>query len=60
MPSTLVAPEVVVRTPLPPPVAPPPSRLARVRAVFDPDWLLNPAKVFPLAIRPTRAESAVA
>ena len=23
----------------------------RVRAVFDPDWLLNPAKVFPLAGR---------
>ena len=20
----------------------------RVRAVFDPDWLMNPAKVFPL------------
>lgn len=34
MPSTLVAPEVVARPPLPPPVAPPPSRLARVRAVF--------------------------
>ncbi len=23
----------------------------RVRAVFDPDWRLNPAKVFPLAGR---------
>jgi glycolate oxidase len=26
----------------------------RVRAVFDPDWLLNPAKVFPLDIREPR------
>ena len=24
----------------------------RVRAVFDPDWLMNPAKVFPLEGRP--------
>jgi glycolate oxidase len=25
----------------------------RVRAVFDPAWLLNPAKVFPLDGRPS-------
>ena len=24
----------------------------RLKTVFDPDWLLNPAKVFPLAGRP--------
>jgi glycolate oxidase len=24
----------------------------RVKSVFDPAWLLNPAKVFPLAGRP--------
>lgn len=34
MPSTLVAPEVEARLPLPPPVAPPPRRFARVLAVF--------------------------
>ena len=26
----------------------------RVKDVFDPDWLLNPAKVFPLKISQTR------
>ncbi len=25
----------------------------RIKEVFDPDWLLNPAKVFPLDIRPS-------
>jgi glycolate oxidase len=33
----------------------------RVRAVFDPDWLLNPAKVFPLDLRePAHAEPVAA
>jgi glycolate oxidase len=27
----------------------------RVKSVFDPAWLLNPAKVFPLAGRPVLA-----
>jgi len=27
----------------------------RVKSVFDPAWLLNPAKVFPLAGRPSPA-----
>jgi glycolate oxidase len=31
----------------------------RVRSVFDPGWLLNPAKVFPLSLRP-RPEEPVA
>ncbi len=26
----------------------------RVKSVFDPDWLLNPAKVFPLDVRPSQ------
>ena len=26
----------------------------RVKDVFDPNWLLNPAKVFPLAVSETR------
>ena len=30
----------------------------RVRAVFDPGWLLNPAKVFPLDGRPQRPPTA--
>ncbi|MHA1165001.1 MAG: FAD-linked oxidase C-terminal domain-containing protein [Alphaproteobacteria bacterium] len=25
----------------------------RIKTIFDPEWLLNPAKVFPLDIRPT-------
>lgn len=25
----------------------------RIKSVFDPDWLLNPAKVFPLELRPS-------
>ena len=29
----------------------------RVKSVFDPDWLLNPAKVFPLEGRPERAKA---
>jgi glycolate oxidase len=29
----------------------------RLKSVFDPDWLLNPAKVFPLAGRPVPAGS---
>ena len=24
----------------------------RIKSIFDPDWLLNPAKVFPLGVRP--------
>jgi glycolate oxidase len=32
----------------------------RVRAVFDPDWLLNPAKVFPLTIREPHAAQIAA
>ena len=28
----------------------------RVKDVFDPDWLLNPAKVFPLAVSSSRRE----
>ncbi|KMK65593.1 FAD-linked oxidase C-terminal domain-containing protein [Puniceibacterium sp. IMCC21224] len=31
-----------------------------VKDVFDPNWLLNPAKVFPLAASQARRESAVA
>jgi glycolate oxidase len=27
----------------------------RLKSVFDPDWLLNPAKVFPLEGRPAPA-----
>jgi glycolate oxidase len=27
----------------------------RIKSVFDPDWLLNPAKVFPLDGRPVAA-----
>jgi glycolate oxidase len=27
----------------------------RLKSVFDPDWLLNPAKVFPLQGRPVPA-----
>jgi glycolate oxidase len=27
----------------------------RIKTVFDPKWLLNPAKVFPLAGRETAA-----
>lgn len=30
----------------------------RVKSVFDPDWLLNPAKVFPLDLSQAEAESA--
>lgn len=30
----------------------------RVKDVFDPDWLLNPAKVFPLAATETRRRAA--
>ena len=30
----------------------------RLKSVFDPDWLLNPAKVFPLDGRPVRAGAA--
>ncbi len=30
----------------------------RIKSVFDPDWLLNPAKVFPLDGRPAEAASA--
>jgi glycolate oxidase len=29
-----------------------------IKDVFDPNWLLNPAKVFPLAASETRRESA--
>ena len=25
----------------------------RIKTIFDPEWLLNPAKVFPLDMRPT-------
>ncbi|MBT8456219.1 MAG: FAD-binding protein [Alphaproteobacteria bacterium] len=32
----------------------------RLKDVFDPDWLLNPAKVFPLSITETRREAAQA
>lgn len=32
----------------------------RVKDVFDPGWLLNPAKVFPLAASQTRRESDIA
>ena len=32
----------------------------RVKDVFDPDWLLNPAKVFPLGVSETRRAQAVA
>jgi glycolate oxidase len=28
----------------------------KVKDVFDPDWLLNPAKVFPLAASAARRE----
>lgn len=31
-----------------------------VRAVFDPDWLMNPAKVFPLHARGKKSEKAAA
>ena len=31
-----------------------------VKDVFDPKWLLNPAKVFPLAVSETRREVPVA
>jgi glycolate oxidase len=30
----------------------------RVKDAFDPDWLLNPAKVFPLAVSETRRRAA--
>ncbi|MEM8796863.1 MAG: FAD-linked oxidase C-terminal domain-containing protein [Pseudomonadota bacterium] len=29
-----------------------------VREVFDPDWILNPAKVFPLEVRETSSQSS--
>jgi len=32
----------------------------RVKDVFDPEWLLNPAKVFPLAVSKARREKAFA
>jgi glycolate oxidase len=35
----------------------------RIKSLFDPAWLLNPAKVFPLDGRPvpaTKAEPAIA
>ncbi|MEP1328182.1 FAD-linked oxidase C-terminal domain-containing protein [Pseudophaeobacter sp.] len=32
----------------------------RVKDVFDPKWLLNPAKVFPLSVTETRRASALA
>lgn len=32
----------------------------RIKSVFDPDWLLNPAKVFPLEGRPEAALKSVA
>jgi glycolate oxidase len=28
----------------------------RIKTVFDPEWLLNPAKVFPLDGRPVASE----
>ena len=31
----------------------------RIKSVFDPHWLLNPAKVFPLDGRPAEAEHAI-
>lgn len=30
----------------------------RIKTVFDPDWLLNPAKVFPLEVSGARAQAA--
>jgi glycolate oxidase len=32
----------------------------RLKLAFDPDWLLNPAKVFPLDMRPARKEAEAA
>jgi glycolate oxidase len=32
----------------------------RVKDVFDPKWLLNPAKVFPLAASATRRDGDMA
>jgi glycolate oxidase len=32
----------------------------RLKLAFDPNWLLNPAKVFPLDLRPRPAASAAA
>ncbi len=29
------------------------DQMIRIKTIFDPDWLLNPAKVFPLDARPT-------
>ena len=31
----------------------------RIKDVFDPKWLLNPAKVFPLAITKSRRENGL-
>jgi glycolate oxidase len=30
----------------------------RIKTAFDPNWLLNPEKVFPLAGRPTARDAA--
>jgi glycolate oxidase len=32
----------------------------RIKSAFDPDWLLNPSKVFPLVDAPAAADLPVA